>query len=94
MKLGRSQNAVYELLKKSKPTSAQEAGDALYEKTSDCFPEFGYGGMGGKSTPEMVRRMWASKALNNLAKKNLIAFKKEGNEKKWFVKREEKCPNS
>lgn len=76
-RLGTSQRAVIAFMKGKPPLTAQEIGDALYEKTSSCFIHGSTGrGSGywntGKAKPHEVRRAWASKILNTLKKKKII----------------------
>jgi hypothetical protein len=87
MKLGKSQQAVVDLLKTvgGGPADAQFVGDNLYEKTSSCFAgknahNEGYG-MGGSAGPAQIRRSWAAKLLNELKKKGLV--EKRG--KEWVL---------
>lgn len=88
-KLGKSQKAVFDLLKSDGPKTAQDVGDTLYEKTSSCFmgKDAHNGGyrMGGSSSPARIRMTWASKLLGELAKKGLVAYGNSGNTKTWYV---------
>lgn len=86
MRLGTSQKAVFDHLKEYCPLSAQQIGDALYTKTSSCAQYGnGTGSMGGRTPPEEIRRMWASKLLNELKKKGFVDFVKADNEKFWRI---------
>lgn len=75
--IGKSQKAVLDYLKTSGPSTSQQVGDALYEKTSTAFIE-GYTGKQsgywntGKLKPEQVRLAWASKILGALKKRGLV----------------------
>jgi hypothetical protein len=73
MKLGTSQQAVLDYLKAKGPVTSQQVGDALYANTSSAAQ---YGGgtghMGGKATPEQVRRAWAGRLLGALREKDLV----------------------
>ena len=85
MRLGKSQKVVLDYIRDHPGATSQETGDALYAKTSSCAQYGdGTGSMGGKSTPEEIRRMWASKLLSELLKRGCVGFTKEGNEKHWF----------
>jgi hypothetical protein len=90
LRLGKSQKAVFELLgsiKDGGPMTAQEVGDALYEKTSSCFVN-GHYGMGGGATPEQIRLSWASGILNSLKKRGLAEFEIKGCgyvQKRWSL---------
>lgn len=85
MSLGRSQKAAFDLLKMDGPSTTQFVGDQLYEKTSSCYTPGGGYGMGGRASPSQIRKQWASKILNELAKKGLVGHRAEKKEKIWFV---------
>lgn len=72
-KLGRLQKVVFDYVKAYPNVSSQQVGDALYAKTSSCACYGnGTGSMGGNSTPDMIRRNWATKLLGELKKKGLV----------------------
>ena len=84
--LGRSQKAIIDLLQCDGPSTTQFFGDQLYATTSSCARYGdGTGNMGGTATPAQVRRAWASKLLNELRKKGLVDFVKEGKDRIWSL---------
>lgn len=86
MRLGSSQKAVINFMKDCCPITASRIGDAIYEKTSCCASEGnGTGSMGGKATPEEIRRNWATKLLNELKKKGLVEFTKVAGDRFWTL---------
>lgn len=67
MKLGKTQQVIYDYVEAHPCQSAQEIGDELYGETSACS------NWSHMETPEeKLRRQWAQKVLRVLAKKGLL----------------------
>lgn len=72
IKLGRSQQAVYDWLKAQKVAmTAWDVGNALYEDVSMCSQKnSGYGKR--EWSAEKIRTQWASKVLRELVKRKVV----------------------
>jgi hypothetical protein len=66
MRLGKTQQVIYDYVEAHPCQTAQEIGDALYGETSACS------NCRSKTPEEKLRRQWAQKVLRLLAKKELL----------------------
>lgn len=81
MKLGTSQQAVYEWLKKNGPATQQQVGDALYDTTS----EYGKGAVKNYSATDRNRREWARRILKKLSEHGLSTKLKSERTERWMA---------
>ena len=75
IKLGRSQQAVYDWLKKQKEAqTAWDVGNALYDDVSMCSQK--NSGYGKREWPaEKIRTSWARKVLREMVKNGSVVIK-------------------
>ena len=72
LKLGRSQQAVYDWLKEQKEAqTAWDVGNALYDDVSSCSKK--NSGYGRREWPaEKIRTSWAQKVIRELVKRKVV----------------------